>query len=240
MAARAARARGDDSSTPKLSIGQVLQRLTGEFPELSPSKLRFLEDKGLVHPSRTEKGYRKYSDADVERIRTALEMQRDRYLPLKVIAEYLDDLDRGAEPEPPGSRAPRTATMLPSDVHLDRAELLRRSGASAALLEQAVQSGLVAAAARYTGDDLTMLRTLVELDRSGIGPRHLRSFRAAAQHELGLIEQALPPAGRRAEPGARDRADERAEELAELLGIVRRTIIRQALHDDGRGSARAR
>lgn len=234
MAARAARAHAEDPRTPKLSIGQVLQRLASEFPELSPSKLRFLEDKGLVRPSRTEKGYRKYSDADVERIRTALEMQRDRYLPLKVIAEYLDDRDQGGEPERPGSRAPSTATMLPADAHLDRPELLRRAGASAALLEQAVQTGLLVASPRYTGDDLTMLRTLVELERVGIGPRHLRSFRAAAQHELGLIEQAVPSAARRGEPGGGHRDVERAAELADLLEIVRRTLIRQALADGGR------
>lgn len=220
------------NSTPRLSIGQVLQRLSAEFPELSSSKLRFFEEKGLLHPARSASGYRKYSRDDVDRIHRILTMQRDLYLPLKVIGEYLDDLDRGLEPELPGSRAPQTATILAGSVDLDRGELLAAAGAGAELLDDAVSAGLIAAGSRFTADDATMLTTLVELDRAGIGPRHLRSFRTAAQHELGLIEQALPSAAaRRDEPGMRDEAAERAAGLAELLSTVRRTLVRQAARD---------
>lgn len=210
-----------------LSIGQVLQRLNVEFPELSPSKLRFLEDKGLVHPERTPKGYRKFSAGDVARLREVLTMQRDLYLPLKVIAEYFDALDRGLEPELPGSRAPQRQTMLAAGTVLDRAQLLERSGAKPLLLEQAVSAGLIPAASRYQDDELTMLSTLVELEKVGIEPRHLRPFRAAAHHEFGLIEQALSTSSRRSRSGGE--TSERANELAEHLESVRRSLIRQAV-----------
>ena len=224
----AARARG---ATPprSLSIGQVLQRLGGEFPDLSPSKLRFLEEKGLVAPDRSPKGYRKFSGDDVERIRLILTMQRDHYLPLKVIGEYLDAVDAGLSPELPGSRATGHPSMLPAEVVLDRAELLRRAEASAALLDDAISAGLIRAGARYDEDDLTMLRTLTELERSGIGPRHLRSFRTAAAHEAGLIDQAVGPAAGRGDVASRELAREQADALMGSLELVRHVLLRQAI-----------
>lgn len=231
MAARAAASHGPAPSTPRLSIGQVLQRLNGDFPDLTSSKLRFFEDKGLLRPARSASGYRKYSSDDVDRIRRILTMQRDLYLPLKVIGEYLGQVDRGLDPELPGSRAPRTATMLAGDADLDRPALLARTGASSALLDQAVTAGLVAAGSRFTSDDATMLATLTELERAGIGPRHLRPFKTAAQHEVGLVEQSLAPTLRRPDHAARERASEQAGELADLLSIVRRTLVRQAARE---------
>lgn len=231
MAARAAAKQSAAPSTPRLSIGQVLQRLGGDFPDLTSSKLRFFEEKGLLHPARSASGYRQFSNDDVERIRRILTMQRDLYLPLKVIGDYLDQVDRGLEPELPGSRAPRTVTILEGDTELDRAALLERSGASGALLDQAVSAGLITAGTRFSANDATMLATLVELERAGIGPRHLRSFKTAAQHEIGLVEQALPPTVRRSIPGGRERAGERIGELAELLSTVRQTLVRQAARE---------
>lgn len=240
VAARAAASHGGPAtSTPRLSIGQVLQRLGGEFPDLSSSKLRFFEEKGLVHPARSASGYRKYSDDDVERIRRVLTLQRDLYLPLKVIGDYLDQVDRGLDPELPGSRAPQTATILEAGGELDREGLLERSGADASLLDQAIAAGLIAPGTRFTADHATMLATLLELERAGIGPRHLRPFKTAAQHEVGLIEQALPPTPRRLEVGGREASAERAGELAELLSAVRRTLVRQATRDLLGGDERA-
>lgn len=231
-------ARAASGAVPKLSIGQVLQRLGGEFPELAPSKLRFLEEQGLLHPARTPSGYRKFSDADVDRIRTILELQRDHYLPLKVIGEHLDALDRGERPPALGSpvaAAPAPAapapSMLPSGVDLTRDELLRRSGASRELLEQALAAGLLPRTHRYEDDDLALLTALVELEPRGIGPRHLRAFRTAAQHELGLIEQAVSPLARRGDAAAKQRADAQARQLAEQLERVRRALVRQGLRD---------
>lgn len=224
MAASAVTAAKGGSSDPKLSIGQVLQRLAAEFPELTSSKLRFFEEKGLLHPARSPSGYRKYSLDDVERIRRILTMQRDRYLPLKVIGEYLDAVDRGLRPELPGAEQRPASIFAVVAGSLDRAELLRHAGAAPALLEQAVAAGLVGAGPRFSAEEGAMLRALVELERSGIGPRHLRSFRAAAQHEAGLIEQAVPPRQQRETNAQR----EAALALAELLTTVRRLLLQQA------------
>lgn len=133
-----------------LSIGQVLAKLTPEHPELTPSKLRFLEEQGLVSPARTPSGYRKFSAEDVERLKLVLSMQRDHYLPLKVIRDYLADLDAGLSPMPPGGSGgvagagrPARPNMLSTARRFTRDELLRESGASAQLLADAVSASLM-------------------------------------------------------------------------------------------------
>jgi DNA-binding transcriptional MerR regulator len=212
-----------------LSIGQVLARLSPEFPDLSPSKLRFLEERNLVTPSRTESGYRKFSATDLERLRLVLSMQRDYYLPLKVIRSYLDDLDAGREPVLPGGATVVAPSMLSGDRRLNRAELIKESGANAMLLNDAISASLLVAGDHYGEDALAVLRALVELQRSGIEPRHLRGFRAAAERELGLIESALIPVTRRKDASSRAKALEMAREIAGQLEVVRSSLIRSAL-----------
>lgn len=212
-----------------LSIGQVLARLSPEFPDLSPSKLRFLEERNLVTPSRTESGYRKFSPADLERLRLVLQMQRDYYLPLKVIRSYLDDLDAGRDPVLPGGATVTAPSMLSADRRLTRAELIKESGANAMLLGDAITASLIVAGETYGEDALAVLRALVELQRTGIEPRHLRGFRAAAERELGLIESALIPVTRRKDASSRAKALEMAREIAGQLEIVRSSLIRSAL-----------
>jgi DNA-binding transcriptional MerR regulator len=212
-----------------LSIGQVLARLSPEFPDLSPSKLRFLEERNLVTPSRTESGYRKFSATDLERLRLVLSMQRDYYLPLKVIRSYLDDLDAGREPVLPGGATVVAPSMLSGDRRLSRAELIKESGANAMLLNDAISASLLVAGDHYGEDALAVLRALVELQRSGIEPRHLRGFRAAAERELGLIESALIPVTRRKDASSRAKALEMAREIAGQLEVVRSSLIRSAL-----------
>jgi DNA-binding transcriptional MerR regulator len=212
-----------------LSIGQVLARLSPEFPDLSPSKLRFLEERNLVTPSRTESGYRKFSPADLERLRLVLSMQRDYYLPLKVIRTYLDDLDAGREPVLPGGATVVAPSMLAADRRLSRAELIKESGANAMLLGDAITASLIVAGDTYGEDALAVLRALVELQRSGIEPRHLRGFRASAERELGLIESALTPVARRKDSASRAKVHEMAREIAGQLEIVRSSLIRSAL-----------
>ena len=124
---------------PLLSIGQVLARLTAEFPDLTPSKLRFLEERQLISPARTESGYRKFSPADLERLRFVLTMQREHYLPLKVIRGYLADLDAGRQPDLPGTAAIGAPSMLTAERRLRREELIREAGASPQLLGDADQ-----------------------------------------------------------------------------------------------------
>lgn len=219
----------DAVSTHLLSIGQVLAKLTGEFSELSPSKLRFLEERQLITPSRTESGYRKFSSHDVERLRFILTLQRDHYLPLKVIKGYLDELDAGGQPELPGAAAYSSPSMLSGERRLHRDELVREAGASPQLLSDAVSSSLIAPADHFGEEALTVLRSLVELQRSGIEPRHLRGFRTAAERELGLIESALIPVARRKDASSRAKASELAREIAGQLEIVRGSLIRSAL-----------
>ncbi len=211
-----------------LSIGQVLAKLNPEFPDLTPSKLRFLEERQLVAPARTESGYRKFSATDMERLRFVLTMQRDHYLPLKVIRGYLTELDAGRSPELPGG-ALAAPSMLSTERRLSRDELVREAGANSMLLGDAVTASLIVPADLFGEDALAVLRSLVELQRSGIEPRHLRGFRAAAERELGLIENALMPVARRKDASSRARAAEMAREIAGQLEIVRSSLIRSAL-----------
>jgi DNA-binding transcriptional MerR regulator len=211
-----------------LSIGQVLARLTPEFPDLTPSKLRFLEEQGLVSPARTEAGYRKFGARDLDRLRLILSMQRDHYLPLKVIRSYLEDLDAGRSPVLPGGATPGPS-MLGTARRLSREELLREASASASLLHDAVAASIILPADYYGEDALGVLRALVELQRSGIEPRHLRGFRGAAERELGLIESALVPLSRRKDASSRAKAAETAVEIAGQLEVVRSSLIRSAL-----------
>jgi DNA-binding transcriptional MerR regulator len=214
--------------TNLLSIGQVLAKLSPEFPDLTPSKLRFLEERQLVAPARTESGYRKFSPSDMDRLRFVLTMQRDHYLPLKVIRGFLAELDAGRTPVLPGGAA-AAPSMLSSERKFTKDELVREARATAMLLQDAVTASLIVPADVYGEDVLAVLKSLVELQRSGIEPRHLRGFRAAAERELGLIENALMPVARRKDASSRARAAEMAREIAGQLEVVRSSLIRSAL-----------
>lgn len=229
MAGSAAHARSTETQG-LLSIGQVLARLTSEFPDLTPSKLRFLEDRQLINPARTESGYRKFSPADLERLRFVLTVQRDHYLPLKVIRGLLADLDAGKQPELPGGPVTGAIpSILSTDRRLSRDELVREAGATTQLLNDAVSASLIAPGEWFSEEVLTVLKALVELQRSGIEPRHLRGYRAAADRELGLIESALVPLTRRNDATSRARAIDVAREIAAQLDIVRGSLTRSAL-----------
>ncbi|HEX4400914.1 MAG TPA: MerR family transcriptional regulator [Galbitalea sp.] len=211
-----------------LSIGQVLARLIPEFPDLSPSKLRFLEERQLITPARTESGYRKFSGSDLDRLRFVLTMQRDHYLPLKVIRGYLDELDAGRQPQLPGV-ATQAPSILSTDRRYTKDELLREAGSTVMLFNDAISASLLLPAELFGEDALSVLHALVELQRSGIEPRHLRGFRAAAERELGLIESALIPVSRRKDASSRAKAAELAREIAGQLEVVRGSLIRSAL-----------
>ena len=223
MAASPARERS--ASAGLLSIGQVLARLTPEFPDLTSSKLRFLEVQGIVSPSRTESGYRKFSQSDIERLRLGLTLQRDHYLPLSVIREQLDDAQSRGEsvgivPPPSISPAPR---------RYRRDELLSAAGAGPQLLNDAISTGVITAQESYSESVVTLLRGLVALDRHGIEPRHLRSLRQSAEREVALIESALSTLLRRTDAPSRAKASEMAPELAAKIDEVRSLFIKDAL-----------
>jgi DNA-binding transcriptional MerR regulator len=206
-----------------LSIGQVLARLTPEFPDVRASKLRFLEEKGIVNPVRTASGYRKFSAADLERIRIALTLQRDQYLPLKVIREHLDALEEsGGSPELP-------ASIVQGPRRYRRDELVHAAGASPALLGDAVSSGMLPAAETYPESAVSLLRALAALDVHGIGPRHLRPLRQSAERDVALVQSALSALLRRTDTPSRARASEMAPELASRLDEVRALLVKDGI-----------
>jgi DNA-binding transcriptional MerR regulator len=211
---------------PLLGIGQVLALLQPEFPELTPSKLRFLEEQGLVSPARTTSGYRKFSAADVDRITVILSMQRDHYLPLKVIKAHLEAIDAGETPALPG--AADAASFLAGARRYRRDELIEAAGATRALLDEAVTASLLPAAERYGDDAVGVLRSLAALRGVGIEARHLRALRAAAERDAALVERAIAPS-RRSDAADKARAAERALELAKHLETVHSSVVRSTL-----------
>lgn len=223
-------ARDDRAAAPQLlNIGQLLAKLKPDFPDLTSSKVRFLEDERLLAPARTESGYRKFSARDLERLKLILTLQRDQYLPLKVIRSYLADLDAGRSPSWPGRASADEASILTEERRYTRDELLTEAGATAALLDEAVSASLLPAADLHSDESLAVLKALTELRRYGIEPRHLRAFRSSAEREAGLIETAVQPVLRRRESGSRARGVELAFDLAAQLDVVRTSLIRSGL-----------
>ena len=209
-----------------LSIGQVLSRLQDEFSDLTPSKLRFLEEQGLVTPERTRSGYRKFSQAHIERLRLILTLQRDHDLPLKVIAEVLEELDQGNDPVIPGA-APRSASSIltPRRV-LSGEELVRATGATPRFLGEAIAAGLLPAAEVFPHDAIAQLTALMRLAERGVSPRHLRTMRVAAERDAELISQSV--ASRGGKPGS-PRSVEDTLEVAGYLDTVRSGVLRRRL-----------
>lgn len=212
-------------AAPVLNIGEVLARLGADFPSVTASKIRFYEEKGLITPPRTPAGYRQFRDSDVERLRFVLGLQRDHYLPLKVIGEYLEAIDDGRTPDnlPPGvSIAPR---MVSGEVaqklarrprRLSPAELREESGASAELYESLLSYGLINPVAGWFDENaLKVAQACTALADHGLEPRHLRPFQAAADREFGLVERAVGPLSARRDGTSASRAAEAAREIAE-------------------------
>lgn len=213
-----------------LSIGQVLQRLTPEFPDLSPSKLRFLEDRDLVKPGRTPAGYRTYSNSDVDRLRFILGVQRDHYLPLKVIKQYLDDLDAGGSPELPGvNRLVSPAAVGRVDA-LSKKELCERTGARPALVDEAISQGLIPAGNLFDIHHVRIVDSLVLAAGFGVTPRHLRGMRLQVEREIDLVVRAVGSASAGSAKAKRS-AGEAQRELADVVQALRASLMRQALDE---------
>ncbi|MDQ3628886.1 MAG: MerR family transcriptional regulator [Actinomycetota bacterium] len=237
------------SARARLSIGDVLAALRPDFPDVTISKIRYLESEGLVEPSRTPSGYRKFSPADVERLRYILLRQRDSYYPLKRIRAELADLDRGLQPGEGGTPRPPRVVLAddgypPADafgpdgreLRLTREELCESAEIDAGLLSQLEQFGLVTSRTSqgmYDGAALIVAKTAGELAGFGVEPRHLRAFKTAADREIGLFEQVVAPVSRSREPGARARADETVRQLAALSVRLHTTLVKRGLRGGG-------
>jgi DNA-binding transcriptional MerR regulator len=201
-------------------IGEVIAQLRGEFPDVSVSKIRFLESEGLIQPARSPSGYRKFGPADVDRLRYILTAQRDQYLPLRVIKDQLDSDQPAAEP-------------------LSRRELLDATGIGEAELAELEEFGLVLRSGRqYPPEALEAVRAIAALSRYGVQARHLRVLRASAERETALIEQVVAPIVRQRSPGARSRASLTAQEIASLVLDAHAALIAMMLADAGFSGAR--
>ncbi|GAA2226493.1 MerR family transcriptional regulator [Streptomyces nogalater] len=220
-----------------MSIGTVLNVLRDEFPEVTISKIRFLESEGLVEPRRTPSGYRKFSAGDVERLGHILRMQRDHYLPLKVIREHLDAMERGEAVPLPLVGRQRTAQDAaaavegPTVARVGRAELLAAADIDEGELKEWESYGLIAPLedGAYDAEAVTVAALVAELGRFGIEPRHLRVMKAAADREAGLVDQIVAPLKRHRNPQTRAHAEARTKELADLTMKLHAALVKTAL-----------
>ncbi|RKS73626.1 MerR-like DNA binding protein [Actinomadura pelletieri DSM 43383] len=222
-----------------MTIGDVLGLLRPDFPDITISKIRFLESEGLVEPQRSPSGYRKFSDADVERLRFVLTAQRDHYLPLRVIRQHLEARDRGENVPPLGADRRRPRTLVAADttadataVRLTRRQLLDGAGIDEALLARLEEYGLVRrTGTHYEGDALNIARAAAALGEFGFEVRHLRAVKAAADRQAGLIEQMVAPQLRRRSRGAHEQAAATAREIAALSVKLHAALVSAGLRE---------
>jgi len=238
-----------------MTIGAVLAQLQPDFPDVTISKIRFLEAEGLVTPSRTGSGYRTFSAQDLERLRYILSAQRDRFWPLKVIRDALDAMDRGLTPGEPGGadarpRVPDPAADpdIPSVAALAKAPTLRltsrelreAAGLDRPTLDALENYGLVRADAsgHFDDDALAVARTAAALAAYGVEPRHLRPFRTAADREIGLVQQLVRPArsaagraGRAVGPGDQSPPEDPTAEVLRLCIALHTALVRTGVRE---------
>ena len=200
-----------------LTIGTVCTRLQPEFPDISISKIRYLEDQGLLAPRRTQSGYRLFSEGDVERLETILRLQRDEFLPLRVIRQEL------ASPSGAGKerRKRRAVGLADPDDELDLGELCERAAITSDLARELEEYGLLqprraGSEKLYPAGDVDVAVACAKLSRFGISARHLRTFRTAADREAGLLQQVIAPSLRSRNPERREAAVQQLQTLAEL------------------------
>ncbi|GAA2425655.1 MerR family transcriptional regulator [Mycolicibacterium llatzerense] len=236
----------DRSAVAGMSIGAVFDLLRPDFPDVTISKIRFLEEQGLVTPERTGSGYRRFTAYDCARLRFILSAQRDQYLPLKVIKAQLDAQADGAlpsngsaygvpklVPDLDSDQDGGPADVAPAQVRLSREDLLQRSGIKSELLAALVKSGVIipGPAGFFDEHAVVIAQCAHALGDYGVEPRHLRAFRSAADRQSDLIAQIAGPIGKAGNAGARDRADELAREVAALAITLHTSLIKSAVRD---------
>jgi DNA-binding transcriptional MerR regulator len=235
----------DTPALTGMSIGAVLDLLRGDFPDVTISKIRFLEAEGLVTPERTASGYRRFTAYDCARLHFILTAQRDQYLPLKVIKAQLDAQPDGELPQTGSAYGvPRlvpvptgpdedTAAVAPTHVRLSREDLLARSGVDDELLNALVKAGVITTgpAGFFDEHSVVIVQCARALAEYGVEPRHLRAFRSAADRQSDLIAQIAGPVVKAGKAGARDRADDLAREVAALAITLHTSLIKSAVRD---------
>ncbi|MEA2509516.1 MAG: hypothetical protein QOG21_1598 [Actinomycetota bacterium] len=231
-----------------LSIGEVLDLLRPDFPDVSISKIRFLEAEGLIAPERTGSKYRKFYDTDVARLRYILALQRDHFLPLRVIKQRLSDASaNGEDPAPPAPSASRAAASPPetrepaetpgstvdlTGVQMNKAELVSAAGLEDRQMNALIDFGILSERDSYDANDLALVTAAAKFMTFGVEPRHLRMFKQSADREASFIQQIVLPASRR-----RDREEagkQTAQSVRELLALsrqAREALLRTALED---------
>jgi DNA-binding transcriptional MerR regulator len=238
--------RGD--SGREFSIKEVLTLLQEEFPEVTISKIRFLESQGLIAPERNAAGYRKFFQPDIERLCEVLRLQKSTYMPLRKIKEHLDadtrvDLfsqDPESEPEPEPEQSPDVEPSVGSPSSASRPELFpidelaRLTGANTSTIEEMIRNGLitgvtVAGQRHFSPIEIEIVRTIHSFAKFGLEPRHLRHYRTSTDREVGLIEQLLMPLVRQRSPEGRRKAADELVELVELSSGLRGLLLENAL-----------
>lgn len=225
-----------------LGISQVIAELSEEFPDISQSRIRYYDEQGLVEPRRTPSGYRKFSYGDVERLRFVLRMQKDRYWPLSHIRQVLDQMDSGEVPDTElratlrvpqvtlaadGSPTAQSITEGAGATRMTRDELVDAAGIDDATLDQIEEFELIRRRPNqryYDTDDLVVASLVGQLAELGLEPRHLRGFRSAADREVGLLDQVVPPSTRQQAGAAAGLA-----ELAALSVRLHTVLVRAGL-----------
>ena len=239
---------------PYMSIGEVLSALQPDFPDVTVSKIRFLESEGLVDPERTASGYRKFYQQDLDRLKFILTLQRDSYLPLKVIRERLAQYDaglvgtpveagNGAERQPEGEvpKATRPEVEVDEDLaepatalHLSENDLAAAAGLDPSQVSMLREFGVICTHrmngdSYFDQDDLIVGRIARDFLRYGVEPRHLKMFRHFAEREAALFEQIVLPALRNRSPETRKQATQSLSDLARLSKKLRHAFLRQNL-----------
>ena len=237
-----------------LSIGEVLDSIKVDFPDISISKIRFLEAEGLITPERTASGYRKFYEGDVSRLRYILSLQRDQFLPLKVIKDRLRDADLGGGvyPDTASTSAPAPSAAAPSNgagskaaaqtngnaaaltsVQLNRDELRSAANLSETELKGLEDYGILATpeSGTYDENDLVVAKAARRFFDFGVEPRHLRMYRQFAEREAAFFEQIVAPGARRRDPTAQDQAARSVQELAGLSRQLKEAALRSSLRE---------
>jgi DNA-binding transcriptional MerR regulator len=234
------------------TIGEVLNRLKDEFDDITISKIRFLEAEGLISPDRTESGYRRFTEDDIDRLRYVLRAQRDRYLPLKVIKDELARIDAGLPPQSAGDAVADPVTPPPRsspggglpleleptqtlfdpiapEVRFNARELADASGQTDDEIDSLRDHGVLGPGPHYDTDDLRITKLATALLAGGLEPRHLRMYRQFADREAALVEQLITPLLRQRNPDSRRTATQRAEHLTEVGGELHRALLTKLL-----------